>query len=114
MSDVEAHAEEDKLYKETLSLKNEAEGLIRDTEKSLTEHSDKIPPSDKDTIESDIKSLKDALTSEQVQDIKSKLETLRISSQKIGSAVYNDQNNQEEQKSDTKKEIDAQYEDVSK
>ncbi len=114
MSDVEAHAEEDKLYKETLSLKNEAEGLIRDTEKSLTDHSDKIPPSDKDTIESDIKSLKDALTSEQVQDIKSKLETLRISSQKIGSAVYNDQNNQEEQKSDTKKEIDAQYEDVSK
>jgi molecular chaperone DnaK len=114
MSDVEAHAEEDKLYKETLSVKNEAEGLIRDTEKSLTEHSDKIPPSDKDIIESDIKSLKDALTSEQVQDIKSKIETLRVSSQKIGSAVYNDPNNQEEQKSDAKKEIDAQYEDVSK
>ena len=61
MADVEAHSEEDKRYREMLSVKNEAESLIRGTEKSLSEYGDKISTSDKETIESDIKALKTSL-----------------------------------------------------
>jgi molecular chaperone DnaK len=116
MADVEAHSEEDKLYKEMLSVKNEAEGLMRDTEKSLSDYADKIPVSDKETIDSDIKALKTSLESEQISDIRSKIEALKVSSQKIGTAVYDSQEqaNNSQEENDKKKEIDAQYEDVSK
>jgi len=115
MADVEANAEEDRRYKEMLSVKNEAESLIRATEQSLAEHADKISSGDKEIIESDVKALKDAIESGNADKIKSKLDALKTSSQRIGKSVYEGTEDQKPKEHDAKNnEIETEYEDVSK
>lgn len=52
---------EDKKRKENIDLKNEAESLVFQTEKTITELGDKISTEDKERLESEMKKLKDVL-----------------------------------------------------
>jgi molecular chaperone DnaK len=58
VKDAEAHAEEDKKQKEIIAARNELDTLIFSTEKSLSEHGDKLPPEEKTKIEEAIKEVK--------------------------------------------------------
>ena len=91
VKDAEANAEEDKKRKESVEAKNHADSMIYTTEKSLKEYGDKLPESDKSKIEMDIADLKQAIASENVEDIKAKTEALMQSSMKIGELMYKDQ-----------------------
>ena len=73
---------------EVIEVKNHADTMIHSTEKSLKEHGDKIPEADKTSIQSAIDDLKQALTTEQADEIKAKLETLTQVSMKLGEAIY--------------------------
>jgi molecular chaperone DnaK len=84
VKDAEANAEADKKKKEVVEARNHAEGLIHSTEKSLIEFKDKISEDVKSQIESEIKTLKEALDKEDAEDIKSKTEALMQSAMKIG------------------------------
>lgn len=88
VKDAEASAEEDKKRKELIELKNQAEAMIHTTEKTLSENKDKISEEDQTKIADDIKSLKEALSSENQDDIKAKLDALMQSSMKLGEAMY--------------------------
>ncbi len=88
IKDAEANAEEDKNRREVIEVKNHADTMIHSTEKSLKEHGDKIPEADKTSIQSAIDDLKQALTTEQADEIKAKLETLTQVSMKLGEAIY--------------------------
>jgi len=88
VKDAEANAEADKKKKELVEAKNQAEGLIHTTEKTLKENSDKISSADKDAIESAITDLKGVLESEDAEAIKAKSDTLMQASLKLGEAMY--------------------------
>ena len=88
VKDAAAHAEEDKKRRVLIDAKNHADGLVHSAEKSLKEHGDKIPASDKETIEKDIVSLKEALTSDDADKIEKQTEALTQSSMKIGEIIY--------------------------
>jgi molecular chaperone DnaK len=89
VKDAEEHAEEDKKRRESVEVKNQAEALVHQTEKSLSEHGDKISDDEKSAIESDIEALNTAIESDNLEDIQSKLEALATSSMKLGEAIYN-------------------------
>ncbi|MES2252999.1 MAG: molecular chaperone DnaK [Pseudomonadota bacterium] len=88
VQEAEANAEADKARRELIEAKNQGDGMIHSTEKSLTEHGDKISAEDKTAVEADIAALKEALSTEDLEDIKAKIQTLTMSSMKIGEAVY--------------------------
>jgi len=88
VKDAEEHAEEDKKQRESVEVKNQAEALLHQTEKSLSEHGDKISGDEKSAIETDIEALKTAMESDNREDIQSKLEALATSSMKLGEAIY--------------------------
>ena len=88
VKDAEANAEADKKKKELVEAKNQAEGLIHTTEKTLKENSDKISSADKDAIEQAITALKGVIDGEDVEAIKSKSDALMQASLKLGEAMY--------------------------
>jgi molecular chaperone DnaK len=87
VKDAEANVEQDKKKKEVIEARNHAEGLIHSTEKSLIESKDKISEDVKTQVEADIKALKESLTQEDAEDIKSKTQTLMQSAMKLGDAM---------------------------
>ena len=88
VKDAEVHAEDDKKKREIVDARNQADGLVHSTEKTLIEHGDKIDPADKAEIEEKVQELKDVLESEDVDDIKAKTEALMQASMKLGQAMY--------------------------
>jgi len=84
----EANAEADKKRRAVVEAKNQADGLLHSVEKNLKEHGDKIPAGDKDTIEKDAASLKEALASDDAAKIEAAVQTLTQSSMKLGEALY--------------------------
>ncbi len=90
VQDAEANAEEDKAKREAVEVKNQAEGLIHQTEKTLSEVGDKISDEEKAGIEAAIAELKTALEGDDIEDIKAKTETLGQASMKLGEALYAD------------------------
>ncbi|MBA4118510.1 MAG: molecular chaperone DnaK [Candidatus Puniceispirillum sp.] len=88
VKDAEAHAEEDKKRRALVDAKNHGESLAHSTEKSLSEHGDKVAPADKEAIEAALKDLKDALTGEDLEGIQAKTQALMQVSMKMGEAVY--------------------------
>jgi molecular chaperone DnaK len=88
VKDAEAHADEDKQRREAAEHRNQAETLIHSTEKSLSEHGDKVSEEEKKAIEDAIADLKEALEGEDQTAIESKTEALAQASMKLGEAMY--------------------------
>ena len=101
LRDAESNAEEDKKRKELIEQKNKAESLINATEQGLKDYGDKLSPDEKSKIDDDLKALRDAITKDDVDDIKNKNEALTQSSMKIGEIMYKEaQNNQNQNPQD--------------
>jgi molecular chaperone DnaK len=88
VKDAEAHATEDKKRRELVEAKNQADALVHTTERSLGEAGDKVPQGDRDAVQSAIQALKDALGTEDVEQIKTKTEALAQVAMKLGEAMY--------------------------
>lgn len=86
--DAEIHAEEDKKKKEAIEIKNMAENMIYQTEKTIRDNGDKIDEATKKDVEEKIATLKEAAKGEDLEDIKKKTDELMQSAQKIGEQVY--------------------------
>ncbi|MEE3234003.1 MAG: molecular chaperone DnaK [Candidatus Latescibacterota bacterium] len=118
--DAETHAEADKNRREAVDRRNEGDQLVYATEKSLSEHGDKIDEADKKSVETAIESLKKALEGDNDEEIKSAIETLQTAGQKLAEAIYKDaqaqeappQQSSEPNNTDTSSEgaVDADYE----
>lgn len=89
--DAEAHAEEDKKKKELIEARNMADTLIYSTEKTLTEHKDKVKEEDKKSIQEKIDDLKKVKDGDDLQAIKDKTQQLNNEAQKVGQAIYSQQ-----------------------
>ena len=122
VKDAEANAEADKKKKELVEAKNQAEGLIHTTEKTLKENSDKISSADKTNIEAAVSELKTVLEGEDVEAIKSKSDALMQASLKLGEAMYKAQGQEAgaqgqaqgapEAEATDEKVVDADFEEV--
>ena len=122
VKDAEANKEADKKKRESVDVRNQADTLIHSTEKNLKEHGSKISDTEKKAIEDGLNTLKEALKSENIDDIKKKTETLVQASMKLGEAIYKSQQSTkpESGKDDGKDEkdkkddnvVDADFEEV--
>ncbi|MBV9825679.1 MAG: molecular chaperone DnaK [Alphaproteobacteria bacterium] len=88
VKDAESHAADDKKRRELVEAKNQADGLIHSSERSLTEAGDKVAQSDREAVQSAIQALKDVIGGDDVEQIKSKTEALAQVSMKLGEAMY--------------------------
>jgi molecular chaperone DnaK len=88
VKDAEAHAEEDKKRRELIEAKNQAEGLVHTTERTLAEAGDKLPAGERETVEAAIRDLRSAIEGGNLDQIKAKTQTLGQVSMKIGEAMY--------------------------
>ena len=93
--EAEEHAEEDKKKKEEADLRNEAEQMVFQTEKSIKDLGDKIDSKEKEEAEGLIKDLKEALEKDDIEDIKTKKEKLSEKAMALATKVY--ENIQKEQ-----------------
>lgn len=88
VKDAEANAEADKKRRDAVEAKNQGESLLHSSEKSLKEYGDKVSAEDKQAIEGAIAALKTALEGDDAEDIKAKTQTLAEASMKLGQAMY--------------------------
>ena len=70
IKDAEAHASEDKKKKEEIEVKNNAESLVYNSEKTLEELGDKVSAEEKSKVETEIANVKTALESGNTENIK--------------------------------------------
>ena len=124
VKEAEANAEADKKKREGVDVKNQADTMIHSAEKNLKEFGDKVSEQEKNAIENDIKTLKEAVASDDTDKIKSGLEALTQSSMKLGEAMYkaqqqdapnpNEPSDNSAAGSDQKNEkvVDAEFEEV--
>src|SRR5690625_2249708 len=76
VKDAEAHAEEDAKRREEADLRNQADTLIYQTEKLLSEQGEKVPDDEKEAVEASLGRLKDAHEGDDLEALKTALEDL--------------------------------------
>ena len=86
--EAEENKEADKLRKEEADLKNEAEQLVFQTEKSLKDLGDKVDKKEKEEAEDLIKDLREALSKNDLDDIKAKKDKLQEKAMALATKVY--------------------------
>ncbi|MGD0556540.1 MAG: molecular chaperone DnaK [Streptosporangiaceae bacterium] len=86
--DAEQYAEEDRRRREEAEIRNQADTLVYTTEKFLGENDEKIPADIKSEVQAAISDLKQAIESNDVERIKSASENAAQVSQKMGTAIY--------------------------
>jgi molecular chaperone DnaK len=91
VKDAEAHAEEDRKFHELIDARNQADGLIHATNKSLKDLGDKVSESEKKEIESAIEALQEAMKGDDKGAIESRTATLSEKSGKLAERVYKEQ-----------------------
>jgi molecular chaperone DnaK len=88
VKDAEAHADEDHKKRELAEARNEADGLVYTTEKSLSEFGDKLDPANKTEVEEALKKVKEAMEGTDAEAIKAATKNLTESSHKLAEAIY--------------------------
>jgi len=88
VSDAEAHAEEDKKFRELVDVRNQADALVHATEKSLEDLGEKVEPSERAGVESAVSDLKDALKGDDKDSIEAKSKTLAEASAGLAQKAY--------------------------
>ena len=88
MKDAEAHAEEDRLRRDEAEVRNTADSLVYQTEKTLKDHGDKVGDDDKQKIESALSRLKDALAGTDINEVKAAHDELSNASQEFSQRLY--------------------------
>ena len=118
VQEAESNAEADKQKRELVDAKNAAESLIHATEKTLGELADKLEASEKEVIEGNISSLREALETDNLTDIQEKTTALTQSSMKMGEMIYKQAAEQEQnggESANTPEDenvVDADFEEV--
>ncbi len=94
--EAEQFAEEDKRHKEEVEVKNHADSMIAATEKSMKEMGDKINDADKAKINAEIENVKNAVSGNDTDAIKSATEKLTEVSYEVFGRVYQQQAQQQQ------------------
>ncbi len=121
VKEAEANKEADQKRKEEAEIRNEAEQLVFQTEKSIKDLGDKISSEDKEKAEAEMKELKEAMEKDNIDEIKAKKDKLQETAMAFATKVYEEAakaaqeaqaNASSEQKESAKDDgvIDAEFE----
>jgi molecular chaperone DnaK len=86
--DAEAHAEEDRRRREEAEVRNQADSLVYQTEKMLKDQAISYEGSEKEKVEADLKTLKDALSGGEIDAVRRATDTLANGVQELGKRLY--------------------------
>jgi molecular chaperone DnaK len=86
--DAEAHAEEDKKFRELVDVRNKADGMTHSVEKTLKDLGDKVDAAERARVESAISDLRSALKSDDKGVIEKKTDALAQASAAIAQRAY--------------------------
>ena len=118
--DAESHAEEDKKFRELVDLRNQADGLIHASEKTLSELGEKASGEERHAIETAISDLKVALEKDEKDAIQTKTAALAEASAGLAQKLYAEQQAAEGSSADAGGDgaesgedvVDAEFEEV--
>jgi len=88
VADAEAHAEEDEKFRELVDVRNQADGLVHATEKSLEELGDKVTPEERAQVEAAVSDLRDALKADDKELLETKMKALAEASAGLAQKAY--------------------------
>lgn len=88
VKEAEKYAAEDKKRREEIDVRNNADQMVYQSEKTITDLGDKLDATDKGELENKINALKEALKGSNVDDIKAKQEDLQKKFYEVSSKVY--------------------------
>jgi molecular chaperone DnaK len=122
VKEAEEHAEEDKKMKEAVETRNEADQLVFQTKKAITDLGDNIDADEKEKAEAAIKEVEEALKGDDLEEITAKKDALMTIAQELAQKAYakaqeagqNDPsaNGEAEESNDDDNVVDADYEEV--
>ncbi len=88
MREAESHADEDKKRKEEIETRNQADQAAYAAERMLKDAGEKLPATDRATIESAISDLKQAIEQNDIAGMKKRMEALNSAQHKAAEAMY--------------------------
>jgi molecular chaperone DnaK len=88
VTDAEAHAEDDRRFRELVETRNRADALIHTTEKTLKDVGEKVPPADRARIESAVADLKRVLGGDDKDVIETKAKSLSEAAASLAQQAY--------------------------
>ncbi|MEK7868708.1 MAG: Hsp70 family protein, partial [Nitrospirota bacterium] len=88
VKDAASHTEDDKKRRKLAEAKNQADNLIYQTEKNLTEYGDKVDAEEKTKIQDAVAALKTALEGTDPEAIESATQALTTASHKLAEEMY--------------------------
>jgi molecular chaperone DnaK len=88
MKAAEENAEADRRKKEEIEVVNNADSLVYQTEKFMTDYAAKVSSEQKAKIDDAVKTLKDAIQKKNIEEIKKKTEELSKAAQEVGASMY--------------------------
>ncbi|MGI5891594.1 MAG: molecular chaperone DnaK [Bacillota bacterium] len=88
MQDAERYKEEDEKRKNQVEVRNQADSLVYQTEKTLTDMADKIQAEEKESIEKAKAALVEALSGDNIEEIEAKTKELSEAVYKVSERVY--------------------------
>ena len=119
VADAEAHAAEDKKFRELVETRNQGDALVHATQKMLEELGEKAEPEERARIETAISELKDAVTGDSKDVIEAKIKTLSEASAGLAQKLYAEHGAQDEaggaqpaEGGDDDHVVDAEFEEV--
>ena len=123
IQEAEARKGDDEKRKEAIEARNAADSLVYETRKTFDEHKEKLSADDQAEVEAALEDVQKTLEDENAEgaEIKDKTDALAKAAQKIGSAMYGQQEGgegdaagAEEEKKDEENVVDAEYEEKEK
>jgi molecular chaperone DnaK len=86
--DAEMHAQEDRQRKEEIELRNRADSMAYQSERTLNDLGDKVSPSARSEAQDKINAVRDALKSNDMPRVRTTMEELERTMQRIGTDIY--------------------------
>lgn len=109
VKDAEEHAEEDKVKKEAIELRNQADNALWAVDRTLNELGDKVTPEQKTDVEKAKEELKDAVDKDDLEEIKIKMKQLDEILHRISEKLYQEA---QQAQGGTQAEAGEEHEDI--
>lgn len=101
VNDAKKHESEDQAQREAIDLRNQADQMVYQTEKNISELGDKLSEDDKKELEQKVEALKTASGGSNSDDIKKALDELNAAWSKLSSKMYETAKDQEPPQDET-------------
>ncbi|MCH9007461.1 molecular chaperone DnaK [candidate division KSB1 bacterium] len=94
-SDAKSHAAEDKKKREAVDIRNQADQLVYQTEKNISEMGEKLSADDKGKLEAAVGRVKEAIKTDNIDEMKSATEALSTVWNEMASKMYQQTSSEE-------------------